>query len=125
MILLVGVMTFTSCGDDEIVVNHDYDILQINGEKYACYGYRCVITFTSTWDLSRNQGEILLPCGKFSDAEKGNYYIDYMFTIQVEGGEKLKKGSKYLTIRFDSLKFGNAGKSYTLNGTVQLDLDEV
>ena len=160
MILLVGVMTFTSCGDDEIVVIHDYDILQINGEKYACYGYRCAITFTSTWDLSRNQGEILLPCGKFSDAEKGNYYIDYMFTIQVEGGEKLKKGSKlenfsltfdssddyynysleyvngsatvtdkkdnkYLTIRFDSLKFGNAGKSYTLNGTVQLDLDEV
>ena len=156
--MMVAALNFTACGgDDEYGVGHDYDVLKINGEKYACYGYRSIITYSSSWDLATNQGEILLPCGKLSDAEKGEYDYDYLFTIHLEGSEKLKKGSKlenysptfdnsddyysleyvsgsatitdkkddkYITIRFDSFKFENSGKSYTLNGTVQLDLDE-
>lgn len=161
--MMVAALSFTACGGDdyEDVISQDYDVLQVNGEKYACYGYRSIITYSSSWDLSRNQGEILLPCGKLSDAEKGEYDYDYMFTIHLKGNDKLKKGSKlesysptfdssgdyysldygleyasgsatitdkkddkYITIRFDSFKFGNGGKSYTLNGTVQLDWDE-
>ena len=35
-----------------------------------------------------------------------------------------KKDDKYLIVKFDSFKFSNGSKSYVLNGTVQLDLDE-
>lgn len=161
--MMVAALSFISCSkdDDGDGFNQDYDVLQVNGEKYACYGYRCFITYSSSWDLSRNRGQILLPCGKLSDAEKGEYDYDYMFTIYLKGSDKLVKGSKlenyspsfdssedyfsennnleyvsgsatvtdkkddnYLTIRFDSFKFGNGNKSYSLNGTVQLDLDE-
>ena len=80
--------------DDDDGISQVYDILQINGDKYACYGYRCFITYSSSWDLETNEGEILLPCGKLSDAEKGEYDYDYMFAIYLEGKERLKKGSK-------------------------------
>ena len=81
--MMVAALSFTSCSkdDDENGFSQDYDVLQVNGEKYACYGYRCFITYSSSWDLSRNRGEILLPCGKLSDAEKGEYDYDYMFCI--------------------------------------------
>jgi hypothetical protein len=35
-----------------------------------------------------------------------------------------KKKDTYVTVKFNNLKFSNGTKSYTLNGTVQLDLDE-
>ena len=162
--MMVAALSLTACGGDDDEkggTSLDYDILQINGVNYACYGYRCMITYTSTWDLSRNRGEIQLPCGLLSDAEKGKYDYAYMFTITLEGDKRLERGSKlenysptfessedyisfgnrldyvsgsatitdkmddkYITIRFDSFKFGNGGKSYSLNGTVQLDLKE-
>lgn len=98
-----------------------------------------------------------MPCGKLSDAKKGEYDYDYMFAISLEGKQGLKKGSKlesysptfnksgdwddldyvsgsatitdkkddkYITVKFASFKFGNGSKSYSLTGTVQLDLDE-
>lgn len=135
----------------------DYDVIQINGEKFACYGYRSIITFESSWYISENRGEIVLPCGKLSDAKKGECDIDYMFTIYLESNSGFKKGSKlenysptfeniedwdlvdyvsgsatvtdkkddkYITIRFDSFKFDNGSNSYTLDGIVQLSLDE-
>ena len=82
-IMLLAIMAtalgFTACGnddeEDEINLKQDYDILQVNGVDYACYGYRCIITYSSTWNKTNHSGEILLPCGKLSDAKKGEYEI--------------------------------------------------
>ena len=98
-LFFVGVtaLSLASCSsddDDEIHFKTDYDIIQINDESYACYGYRCPITYTSDWDLSNHRGELLLPCGKLSDAEKGEYDYDYMYSIHLEGNQDLKTGSK-------------------------------
>ncbi len=158
-LLAVFSLAFISCSKDndngEINFKQDYDILQINGEKYACYGYRCFITYSSDWDLSTHSGTIRLPCGKLSDAKKGEYDYDFWYSIYLEGNQDLKKGSKlenfspvfegdydmgdyisgsatitdkkddvYITVRFDSFKFSDGSQSYTLDGTVQLDLDE-
>ena len=163
----VCVTMLCSCGGDDdnnsggINTNSIYDVLDVNGTKYACFGKRCSITYSSSWDSSKNRGKILLPCGKLSDAEKGEFDFNYMFSISLKGSEPLKIGSRlenysptlessadytsfdyifdyasgsatvtdkkddeYITIRFDSFKFGDKGKSYSLNGTVQLDLDE-
>lgn len=159
--IIIAALSFSACSRDDndtVGSKQDYDRLQINGVEYACYGYRCIVTYTSSWDFSENCGQILLPCGKLSDAEKGEYDYDYMYTIYLEGTQGLKKGSKlenfspriesnedwftqlnyssgsatitdkkddvYITVKFDSFKFENESKSYTLNGTVQLDLDE-
>ena len=159
--IMIAALSFTACGgddeEDDFGLKVDYDVLQINGVSYACYGYRSFITYSSTWDLSNHSGEILLPCGNLSDAKKGEYDYDYMYSIYLEGNQDLKKGSKlenfspefeeagiwdtfnyasgsatitdkkddkYITVKFDSFKFSNGSKSYTLNGTVQLDLDE-
>lgn len=153
--MMVAALGFTACGgdddeEDEINLKQDYDILQINGKSYACYGYRCAATFSSSKD------RLLLPCGELSDAQQGEYNYDYMYEIGLEDGQNLKKGSKledfspilsstvdyyndydyssgsatildmtskYITVKFDSFRFGNGSKSYTFNGTVQLDLD--
>ena len=158
--MMVAALSFTSCSKDDdrdIVFSNDYDILEINGAKYACYGYRSFITYSSSWEFSKNIGKILLPCGKLSDAEKGEYDYDYMFTINLKGKNGLEKGcklenfsptfesstdwktvgyeggsatvtdkqdDKWITVRFDSFRFGNGSTSYSLNGTVQLDFDE-
>ena len=159
--MMFAAFSFTACSssddDNGIDFKQDYDILQINGVDYACYGYRCVITYSSSWDLSKHRGDILLPCGKLSDAQKGEYDYDYMYTIYLKGNQDLKKGSKledysptfenfgdwdsldymsgsatiidkkddqYITVKFESFSFSNGTKSYSLNGTVQLDLDE-
>ena len=166
--IVVAALSFTACGGDDdnnnsggVNTNSIYDVLDVNGAKYACYGKRCSITYSSSWDSSKNRGKILLPCGKLSDAEKGEFDFNYMFSISLKGSERLKIGSRlenysptlessadytsfdyifdyasgsatvtdkkddeYITIRFDSFKFGDKGKSYSLNGTVQLDLDE-
>ena len=161
----VAALGFTACGgdDDDEEVNvfnlkQDYDILHVNGGDYACYGYRSLATFSSSWDKTNHSGMILLPCGKLSDAKKGEYDYDYMYSIELEGTKDLKKGSKledyslcfqsaenycelyeyasgsatvvdivndqYITINFNSFKVCNEdGKSYVLNGTVQLDFD--
>lgn len=156
---LIGVAAMlSSCSsDDDLDSKTDYDVIQINGESYACYGYRCPITYTSDWDLSDHSGYLYLPCGKLSDAQKGEYDYDYMYSIFLEGKQDLKKGSKleeysltfdsvedwetldyvsgsatitdkkddkYIIVKFDSFKFASGNKSYVLNGTVQLDLDE-
>lgn len=76
------------------IFENDYDVLQINGEYYACYGYRCLFTYESTWDLSKHKGEIRLPCGKLSDAQKGEYDYEYAFMFYLKGNQDLKKGSK-------------------------------
>lgn len=163
LVVMVAALGFATCSSDDDngdglnESSQDYDVLQINGERYACYGYRSIITYSSSWDFSKNCGEILLPCGKLSDAKKGEYDYDYMFAISLEGKQGLKKGSKlesysptfnksgdwddldyvsgsatitdkkddkYITVKFASFKFGNGSKSYSLTGTVQLDLDE-
>lgn len=158
-VTLFGAVTMlSSCSSsDDNEFKADYDVFQINGESYACYGYRSPVTYTSEWNLSTHTGELRLPCGKLSDAQKGEYDIDYMYCIYLEGNENLKQGSKleefspefdsvgfgetlnyvsgsatimdkkddkYLIVKFDSFKFSNGSKSYVLNGTVQLDLDE-
>ena len=161
--MMVAALSFTTCSSDDDSNNksnnfkQDYDVLQINGESYACYGYRSALTYTSSWDLANHSGYLSLPCGKLSDAQKGEFDIDYLYRITLEGnhdlmeGEKLenyspmfedirdwdgldyvsgsatitdKQNDKYITVKFDSFKFGNGSNSYTLNGTVQLDLDE-
>ena len=76
--MMVAALSFTACGDDddeedEINLKQDYDILQINGVNYACYGYRSVIIYSSSWNKANHSGEILLPCGNLSDAKKGEY----------------------------------------------------
>lgn len=157
--MMVAALGLTACGDDDEGnrFNQDYDVLQINGANYACYGYRCAITFSSSWNLTKHSGKLMLPCGNLSDAQKGEYDYDYMYEIYLKGKEELKNGSKlenfsptfeyvgdskkldyesgsatiidkqndnYITVKFDSFTFGNGSKSYTLNGTVQLDFDE-
>ena len=150
-------VVLSSCGDDdeELMPNlTDYDVIQINGESYACYGYRCPITYASDWDLSSHRGTLRLPCGKLSDAQKEEYDYDELYEIYLRGSENLKTGSKledfsptfvdmgtfdyvsgsatitdkkddkYITVKFDSFKFASGSESYVLNGTVQLDLDE-
>ena len=97
--MMVAALSFTACGDDddeedEINLKQDYDILQINGVNYACYGYRSVITYSSYWNKANHSGEILLPCGNLSDAKKGEYNYDYLYGIVLEGSTDLKKGSK-------------------------------
>jgi hypothetical protein len=108
--MMVAALSLTACGGDDeegdggITLKQDYDILQVNGVDYACYGYRCDITFSSTWNKTNHSGEILLPCGKLSDAKKGEYDYDYMYGIKIEGSKELKKGSKLedYSLRFDS-----------------------
>lgn len=94
--MMIAALSFTACSsdDDELNLKQDYDILQVNGVNYACYGYRCFATYSSSWNLSTNRGTILLPCGKLSDAQKGEFDYDYMFSIELEGSKRLKKGSK-------------------------------
>ena len=153
-------VVLSSCGDDDEdlkpILKTDYDVIQINGESYACYGHRCPITYASDWDLSSHRGTLRLPCGKLSDAQKEEYSYDELYEIRLRGSENLKTGSKledfsptfndmesgsfdyvsgsatitdkkddkYITVKFDSFKFASGSKSYILNGTVQLDLDE-
>lgn len=97
-LFLVGVfaISISSCGknNEELNSKVDYDVIQINGESYACYGFRCPITYVSTWNLSTHSGQITLPCGKLSDAQKGEYDYDYSYDIFLEGKQNIKKGSK-------------------------------
>jgi hypothetical protein len=70
------------------------------------------------------------------DLKKGSKLEDYAptfenlgdwYSLDYESGSATimdKQKDKYITIRFDSFKFGNGSNFYTLNGTVQLDLDE-
>ena len=149
--------TDNSSKDDGINLNQDYDVLKINGVDYACYGYRCAITYTSTWDSAKHSGEFRLPCGLLSEAQNGKYEYNFMYIIYLKGKENLKIGSKledysptfenmsdwseldyvsgsatitdkqndkYITVKFDSFKFGDGSNSYTLNGSVQLKFDE-
>jgi len=90
---------FVSCGGDDDNDNGysnkmDYDILNINGKDYACYGYRCIITYTTLWDLKTHTGVINIPCGELSDAKKGEYDYDYLYGLYLEGSDDLKTGSK-------------------------------
>lgn len=158
--MMVAALSLTACGGDDggdgnggggTNSNQIYDVLQINGEDYACYGYRSPITYTSHWDSSIHCGEISLPCGNLSDAQKGKHKYSYMYTIYLEGNQNLSKGSKFenyspkiddIYSRFDyisgsatvidkkddiyiTVKFDNfTFRNYTLNGTVQLLFDE-
>lgn len=90
--MMVAALSLTACGGDDDEnggsnLKQDYDILQVNGVDYACYGYRCAVTYTSTWNITNNSGEIMLPCGNLSDAKKGEYDYDYMYIINLEGSE--------------------------------------
>ena len=84
--MMVAALNLTACGgdDEDINLKQDYDILQVNGVDHS--------------------GEILLPCGKLSDAKKGEYDYDYMYGIKIEGNKELMKGSKLedYSLRFDS-----------------------
>ena len=71
-----------------------------------------------------------------SDLQKGSKLEDYYLTIESNeswssldfvGGSAtvIDKGdNEYITIKFNALKFDDGKESYTLNGTVQLELDE-
>ncbi|MBQ0058096.1 MAG: hypothetical protein KBT20_10615 [Bacteroidales bacterium] len=157
-ILLTGAINFlSSCSNDkndDLKSLIDYDVIQINGERYACYGYRNFITYATEWSLSDHKGSITLPCGNLSDDDA---MFEYFYYIELEGNQNLKKGSKlenfspslstindwenydyvsgsaivkdkkddeYITIKFDSFKFSNRTYSYVFDGTVQLLLDE-
>ena len=127
--MMVAALSFASCGGDDdeedgINLKQDYDILQINGVDYACYGYRCFITYSSTWNKSNHSGEILLPCGKLSDAKKGEYDYDYMYGIVLEGSRDLKKGSKLedYSLWFDSSEDSYNDYEYTSGSAVVTDI---
>ena len=157
--MMVAALSFTACGGDDggdgngggINSNQVYDVLQINGESYACYGFRSPITYSSHWDKTMHSGEILLPCGNLSDAQNGKHNYSYLYAIYLEGNQNLSIGSKFenyspkiennMFNRFDyisgsgtvidksdryiTVKFDNLTfKNYTLNGTVQLVFDE-
>ena len=61
--MMVVALGLSACGgdDDDSDFKQDYDILQVNGVDYACYGYRCAVTYTSTWNITNHSGEIMLP----------------------------------------------------------------
>ena len=104
--MMFAAFSFTACSssddDNGIDFKQDYDILQINGVDYACYGYRCVITYSSSWDLSKHRGDILLPCGKLSDAQKGEYDYDYMYTIYLKLSDHIQ-GKVYFIFLISSI----------------------
>ena len=57
--MMFAALSFSACSksDDDLPdFKNDYDVLQINGVKYACYGYRSIVTYVSTWDLSHHTG---------------------------------------------------------------------
>ena len=102
--MMVAALSFTACGGDDegngdnnggrgINSNQVYDVLQINGENYACFGFRSPITYRSHWDKTIHSGEILLPCGNLSDAQKGKHNYAYMYTIYLKGKQDLSIGS--------------------------------
>ena len=162
--LISATAVFTSCSKDDDGSDSGsgsgsgyYDVIQINGTSYACYGYRMPITYESSWNTSTHSGELLLPCGKLSDAQKGEFDYDDMYSIELSGSKELTKGcnlkdfnptftdlgvcydlpyvsgtatvvdkqdDEYITVKFTSCKFAQGSKSYTLDGTVQLSLDE-
>lgn len=102
---------FTSCnGDeaDELDTDNFYDVIQINGESYASYGYRCPITYASDWDLEDHSGTVRVVCGKLSDAQKGEYDYDYAYAFYLSGNKDLKKGSKLEDFEIDF--YGDAGE---------------
>ena len=92
-VTLFGAVTMlSSCSSsDDNEFKADYDVFQINGESYACYGYRSPVTYTSEWNLSTHTGELRLPCGKLSDAQKGEYDIDYMYSFIWKAMKTLKR----------------------------------
>lgn len=100
--LLIAVLGTSSCSKESDNTGNNsnaYEIIEINGNQYACYGYRSYdqynkITYRSTWDLLNNRGTIILPCGELSDAEKGNYNYDYMLNIGIKGNQPLQKESR-------------------------------
>lgn len=95
--LVCAATTLSSCSksdDDTSNPLMSYDVIQINGESYACYGYRCAITYGSIWNLKTHSGHVTLPCGKLSDAQKGEYDYDYLHEISLQGKQDLQKGSK-------------------------------
>lgn len=85
----------TSCGDDDNddddTLSSVYGKLNVNGKDYACYGFGMPITYSSTWE--NNELEINLPLGELSDAQKGEYDYDYMYTITCSGGSKPTVGT--------------------------------
>ena len=99
-----------------------YDILQINGESYACYGYRGLVTYKSTWDLSKHSGTIRLPCGKLSDAQKGEFDFNYMYHIYLKGSQELEIGSKLENFSPTFNIFGSRDElSYVSGSAVVID----
>lgn len=159
--LFMAVLCVSACGgsDDNDDKNDGgtnsnlvYDVIKINGENYACYGFRSPITYRSTWNMSQHTGEILLPCGNLSDAQNAKYKYDSMYTIYLKGKQDLGLGSKLenYTPTFENIADGNlnnyisgsatitskndkyitvkfenfAFNNYTLDGTVQLVFHE-
>ena len=127
--MMVAALSLTACGGDDeenggINLKQDYDILQVNGVDYACYGYRCAITYSSSWNKSNHSGTILLPCGKLSDAKKGEYDYDYMYDISLKGSRELKKGSKLeeYSLKFKSSEDFNHNYEYTSGSATVADI---
>lgn len=85
--------SLTSCGDDddEDTSSSVYGKLNVNSKDYACYGFGMPITYSSTWE--NNELEINLPLGELSDAQKGEYDYDYMYSITCSGGSKPTVGT--------------------------------
>ena len=97
LFLLIVALAFADCSsDDESGVNtsQQHDVLQINADQLACYGYRSAVTYSSSWNSQKHKGEIVLPCGKLANAENGEHNYEYLYTIYLEGETDLNKGSK-------------------------------
>lgn len=120
--LLSTTIILSSCSndDDEMDFSNAYDIIEINGNKYACYGYRLPITYASYWDLSSHSGDITLPLGKLSDAQKGEYDYEYMLSISLEHNQDLKKGQKLEDFSYISASYNGPDELEYISGSATI-----
>ena len=91
-VMAVFSLTLVSCGnDEEDDPTLTYELININGKNYACYGYGMPITYQSLW--KDGTLHILLPLGELADAQKGEYDYDYMIGITCSDGSKPSVGT--------------------------------
>ena len=98
-----------------------YDVLQINGVSYACFGYRSIFVYRSSWDLSKHSGQIVLPCGSLSLAQNGEFHYDYMYLLNLKGSQELEIGSKLENFSPTFKRLGKEELSYVSGSATVID----
>lgn len=83
MAVVAVLMSFVtvSCGDDgddNSDGNMPYQLITVNGEQYACYGYSSYVTYSSS------KSYIQVPYGLLSDAKAGAYNYDNMLMVRLK-----------------------------------------